>query len=293
MGKAPIQLNTNINTGSVYGGQVTTASTSILEPEVLPYVDGYFKGLILKNKNYYLNPFYSNRIFADYYYRSLGIKDTQQVTPLYIKKKSDLSKIKLLWNYSLGGSFGLKGKYFNLRQKFLPFPPLYKIKFTPPSKDRLVDINCRMSTNNGRNSISYHRQKTTNILKEKFKLNVQAIPLNQYYKELKKTKIALSPFGWGEINYRDFEVISAGAALMKPSMEHIETWPDLYIKDKTYISYSWDFIDLEEKLNIFLQKGNYEQIARNAQSYYGKYLSTKEGYKEFIQRVKNIFLHEQ
>lgn len=268
----------------------STASTHILEPGVLPYVDFYYKGLILKNKNSYLSPFYSNRIFADYYHKNLGIKDIQPVEPLYVKNKEDLRKIKLLWNYSLGGGFGLKGKYSNLLQKFLPFRRAYGMNFIPPYKHRPVDLSCRISTNYGRKSISYQRKKTAALLKERFDLETKPIPLKKYYKELKKAKIALSPFGWGEINYRDFEIISAGAALMKPSMEHTETWPDFYIKDKTYISYSWDFHDLEENFNLFLQKGKYEQIAGNAQSLFKKYVSKREGREEFLQRVINIFL---
>ena len=31
-----------------------------------------------------------------------------------------------------------------------------------------------------------------------------------------------------------------GCALLKPSVEHLETWPDLYINNKTYIALNWD-----------------------------------------------------
>ena len=267
----------------------TTASTSILEPEILPLVSNYYKGLVLKNLNSYLKPFYSNRIFSDYYHKIVGIKDNDPIESLYVKSKPDLSKIKLFWNYSLGGSFGIKAKILNRLREYLPLPYFYSIKLTPSEIQRPFDISCRISCKYERESIRFQREKIIKILKSKFQLNSSPLSLYKYFKELRQTKISPSPFGWGEINYRDFEVITCGAALMKPSMEHIHTWPDFYIKDKTYISHNWDLNDFEEKISYFLINRNYSEIANNAQNLYRKYLYSKKGHDEFIERAIQIF----
>jgi hypothetical protein len=51
---------------------------------------------------------------------------------------------------------------------------------------------------------------------------------------MKINKLIFSPFGWGEINYGDFEGILSGDALVKPAMSHLQTWPELYVEGETY-----------------------------------------------------------
>jgi hypothetical protein len=54
-----------------------------------------------------------------------------------------------------------------------------------------------------------------------------------YQKYLLQSRISISPFGWGELCHRDFEIALAGAALAKPSIEHLQTFPPLFVKHKT------------------------------------------------------------
>lgn len=75
---------------------------------------------------------------------------------------------------------------------------------------------------------------------------------DDYLAELKRSRIVLSPFGWGELCIRDFETIAAGALLFKPSMAHVETDPDLFRAGETYVPLAWDLSDLEEKLDTYL-----------------------------------------
>ena len=62
----------------------------------------------------------------------------------------------------------------------------------------------------------------------------------------------LSPFGWGEICYRDFEAAIGGSMLIKPDMSHLSTWPNIYASDM-YKSLKWDFSDLDN-LNILFEE---------------------------------------
>ena len=67
----------------------------------------------------------------------------------------------------------------------------------------------------------------------------------QYLRELTQSRLCFSPFGYGEVCWRDYEAIHAGAALLKPDMSHIETVPDVFIPHQTYVPLAWDLHDLE------------------------------------------------
>jgi hypothetical protein len=91
------------------------------------------------------------------------------------------------------------------------------------------------------------------------------VPQPRYDAELHDAKIVLSPFGWGEVCFRDFEAVRAGALLLKPDMSHLKTWPDIYIPGETYIPLDWDGGDLLEKVICYLEdEKERRRIAENA-----------------------------
>ena len=49
-----------------------------------------------------------------------------------------------------------------------------------------------------------------------------------YWKELRQSKICVSPYGWAETCHRDVEAILCGCELVKPPCVHIDTLPQLY-----------------------------------------------------------------
>jgi hypothetical protein len=96
----------------------------------------------------------------------------------------------------------------------------------------------------------------------------------QYYRELVDSKMVLSPFGWGEVCFRDFEAILAGALLLKPDMSHLLTWPDVYIPYETYIPLKWDGSDLLEQAERYLNnEKERRRIAGNAYEQYQRQLA--------------------
>lgn len=101
------------------------------------------------------------------------------------------------------------------------------------------------------------RLQGMSILKDK-------LPKEEYLEKMYKSKVALSPFGMGEICFRDFELMQFGTVMLKPSMEHIQTIPNPYIKSKTYVPVKDDWTDL---CNIALQVVDdyktYQQLASN------------------------------
>ena len=78
------------------------------------------------------------------------------------------------------------------------------------------------------------RKTILNKLNKFENINYNRIGRKNYLSELSKSKISVSPFGWGEIAYRDFETFLHKSILLKPSMSHISTWPKLYQENKDY-----------------------------------------------------------
>ena len=76
-----------------------------------------------------------------------------------------------------------------------------------------------------------------------------------------------SPFGLGEICYRDFEILFSGCLMIKPDMKHIKTWPNIYIPMETYIPCRWDFSDLEEKVRWALRTYLKHKILQQQDNY--------------------------
>lgn len=74
----------------------------------------------------------------------------------------------------------------------------------------------------------------------------------RYLHELRSSKICFSPFGYGEVCWRDFEAVANGAVLLKPDMSHIRTDPDIFVAGETYMPVRWDLSDFQEKVHLLL-----------------------------------------
>lgn len=86
-----------------------------------------------------------------------------------------------------------------------------------------------------------------------------------YLRELGASKICYSPFGYGEVAWRDYEAIAHGSLLLKPDMSHLETEPDVFIAGETYVPFKWDFSDVEQKIRYYLENSTErEEIAERA-----------------------------
>lgn len=84
------------------------------------------------------------------------------------------------------------------------------------------------------------RQKPDAFISGKF------IKKSMFIKEMRNTKTTISPFGWGEICYRDMEAFINGCILIKPSMDHSHNFPNVFLDHKTYIPVKWDLSDLKD-----------------------------------------------
>jgi len=270
----------------------STASTGTTQFQVLPYVDKYWKKQVLKDMALYERKYYGARIYTDYYKNKFNLKEenVQMVEPL---REEYMDKLCVSWNIGLGPhSTNIKiSNIIRMVPWFLKerLKYTYKLKFWALSNNR-KPISFRGSSKYSNKVNAFQRIKTI----EKLKLRVietDPISHREYLKELRSSLIAVSPFGYGEICYRDFEIILSGALLFKPSMEHLITYPDIYVKNKTYVPFEWNFSDFDEKLDILLNDRNL--IHRVTHEAYEKYkqCTSNAGQEGFCNRFKDILLN--
>jgi hypothetical protein len=116
---------------------------------------------------------------------------------------------------------------------------------------------------------------------------VDKVSRNAYMTELSNCKLCFSPFGYGELCWRDIEAFQAGAVLVKPDMSHLNTLPDLYEPDVTYLPCAWDFSDLEEVVhNALADEDKCLRIANTAFNRSSSYIADGN----FVDDMSFLFL---
>ena len=87
----------------------------------------------------------------------------------------------------------------------------------------------------------------------------------QFVDIMKRSKVGLSPFGMGELCYRDLELIQWGCLLVKPDMSKVITEPDFFKPMETYVPVKPDWSDLNETIHKVLENyKDYQYIIDNA-----------------------------
>ena len=255
---------------------------------LINYVDVFWKKQVLKDKDEYL--------------KDKGLKNWQCWLPDNLNSfdqnydkpsKKDLKKIKIAWNISLCGYYDTN----NLVQAFLAnskFSSLFlNSKFNSAFKYGHLLTSYRVSFNKQvqlKERYNYQRKKIKNILLSmSSNHNIKCegkLPKKKYLEEIKKSKVIISPYGHGEICYRDFEAIVNGSLLIKPNVNHLETFPNLFIENVTYVPINWDGSNLEGILKKIENNPNeYLEIVEKAQSLFRESI---ESPYPFIKHLKNI-----
>ena len=269
-------------------------SSSVTNFEVMPYVDIYLKKQILTNKSLYNSNFYGGRIFTDFYHKKFKIIDKKEFKKNFPLKKNYENKLRLSWNIGLGNIHNSFNSLYKISRFFFPLLIINRFSdnFVKPEKFREIDFFFRGSVKYNRNTVKFHREKLFDDLKTKLskKNYVSVIGKNVFHKnsisefikkakgrlsnsEYKKiqnsSKISFSPFGWGELGARDYEIILGGSLLVKPRMDHMETWPNIFIPHKTYVPLEWDFSNLDEIFETFVKNDKLRnEIILNSQEVY-------------------------
>jgi hypothetical protein len=160
----------------------------------------------------------------------------------------------------------------------------------PPSsqRPRPIDLHARISSK-GTPWYNRMRDDASQVLSTIADLKVVSgtgIKRRAYLRELASSKLCFSPFGYGEVCWRDYEAVMCGSLLLKPDMSHVETNPDIFRAGETYVPLRWDFADLEEKARYYLAHPKESaRIANNA------FLALQQYFQEqrFIDQMRPIF----
>jgi len=263
-------------------------SSGFPHARVLPYVDAYVKNQLLVDKTLYLKPLYGHRLYSNYYHKRYDIKDKDPLYSEPIKNPELLKKLIIGWNSGLA-DYSLFGPYRMMCYRKLRVSSLlaYPKKYTQPIKKRNHDLSCRMGISYARDSVAWQRRKIRDKLK-KFVLT-NKLSRQQYYRELQTSKLIISPFGLGEITLKDFEIFLTGGLLVKPNMDHMETWPNFFRDQETMISFDWDLNNFDQHVEEMIANyGNLIEIAKQGQAYYRNYLCGNKAEKMFCDHLMEI-----
>ena len=242
------------------------------------YLDLYVKRHIFKDLSLYQKQFIGKSNLTDYVARTYGVSFADNIIPC----SQSINSI-YLGKIFLGWTFGLDDKIRNLYYQ-------YNNKNNQIVKNN--DIVCRATI---REDWMYYLRKdvTPKLQKMKDKCKIIApdkkVSQKEYYKELISSKICVSPFGYGEVCYRDFEAVICKCLLIKPDMSHIKTEPNIFIPNVTYVPIKWDFSDLEEKCFYYLEnKEEREKIIKEAYNVLSEYYINKRFLRQIDKILKQL-----
>ena len=222
-------------------------STSLMGAyEVLEQSDAMFlfKNQLLKNREDYKTPTSFNKWF---------FKNGSDLDLGYDISEENWNKVKLSgWNlgYFAGDQFRPTS------QKWHPICPNKTIDLCaifnanhPPSSDHFAE-NASYYTN--------HRTGAWDKIGDNpgYTFVKDRLPFQEYINTLYQSKMSLSPFGQGEVCYRDFEIFEFAVVMIKPNMDIVNTNPNPYIANETYIPVDLDWADLNEIVIKMLDNPN-------------------------------------
>jgi hypothetical protein len=233
---------------------------------VLPFVDRYLKTKALRDPRDYSKPWQGGHVLSDHAARVLNY----DLEGWYFGSSIDpahMSKIVPCWNFGISRQF----------ERLLSPADLLGRAWA----SRGIDVNRRIALprdDDPKNTWYglYRRasQAALDPLATRYRCTAtDRVHRRTYLWEMLRSKVVFSPFGWGEVCFRDYEAVACGCLLVKPSMEHVATSPDIFVPHETYVPVKWDFSDVATVIAQCLANPQRStQIATNArrvlQDYY-------------------------
>lgn len=264
----------------------TSDGTGTTQFAVLPFVDRYVKSQVLRDRRAYQRVPYGSRVFTDFIHTRFGISDANPGEPHLALPPSDdaLPKIVAGWHYGFLHYGGWGDRLTALWYRCPMLPRWYPVRWTTPAASRAIPVSCRIGTRYARETVAYARMEIRRRLAARG-VPLERIPRAAYFRELRQSRAGVSPFGYGEVCYRDFELIVAGAAMVKQEMSHLETWPDFWVAGETYLPFAWDLSDFETVIDhVYGDPKHVTAIACTAQERYRHALSPTAGAAAFAAR---------
>jgi len=263
---------------------------------VMPHVDLYLKQYLHRDMDKYQRRFLGASEFVQYQVESGRVDNSIQSevwTNLFQSKldRAQYPKVMLGWN------FGLWQRLFNLaegnaarvlwakdridkRLVTLAKQGVDYLRGHVSGEAKPIDVFCRATLYKGWTKA--HRMEvmqSLNELPDNYNVisSIKKVGFSEYYREMNRSKIFVSPSGWCEYTPKDYEAMYFRSLLIKPSVEHIDTHPDILTPYETYVPVKWDLSDLREKCEYYLEHTEErERITENAHQAFVGYFERDE-----------------
>jgi hypothetical protein len=254
--------------------------------DILPYVDHYLRRQLYRDRSQYMVDYYDRESFTDFYRRNNGVEVGEPFYRPPATSASDLDKLHVSWNLGIG-RYPVRRR---LRQTMtvlarLGAPKLASRLFARLPSTARTEVRSGVHARFGRiarPTLQYQRDLVESQLSGRPDVMVGLVNHRQYWSELKQSEIVVSPFGWGEVCFRDFEAILGGALLVKPDMSHVDTWPDVYRAHETYVPFRWDATDLNAVVDDWLGNPGRHAIRERASELW------RRGHREQFARAEAV-----
>jgi hypothetical protein len=131
---------------------------------------------------------------------------------------------------------------------------------------RDIDVFCAGTVAYASPGVTYHRERAFAALERLRGCRTvfrrgRVLPPEEYATLMRRSRICVSPWGWGETAFRDYEAMYAGCVLIKPRTDFIDSYPP--IDTRHYVPCAVDFSDLQEKVDHVLARwDHYAEMRR-------------------------------
>lgn len=248
------------------------ANNDVRWATVFESTEFYYKKSLFADLAQFIRPTYGHTNLTEYYGRLYGLKD--EMTDWGVPP-SVLSKLRIAPNF--------------LTDPYLSAALMAEPEESPPEKE--IDLHARLGGTSAEGWYGEMRRHSARAVDGLSGLRVAkgtGVSRRLFAQELQRSKACFSPFGYGELCWRDIEAIAAGAVLIKPDMSHLRTEPDLYRDGETYIACRWDFADLPDKLSeILADEEKRLSLSANARRIARTYLETLGPVSTYSDLFKN------
>lgn len=230
------------------------------------FIDLYYKKSLFVDRNEYLIPRRGDTNITEFYSDLYGIEVGPPVD--WEVPQSMLPKLRLGPNFFTSARFS---KVFHFGEM-------------PSRSNRLIDLHSRLGVTG---TPWYSAMRAGARAQVEAIKGIKCSPkghLSQaaFMAELTNSKLCFSPFGYGELCWRDIEAFQTGAVLIKPNMGHLETMPDLYEPGVTYVPVRWDFSDLKSVIHDTLSNEKaMSRIASEAWTRVARYVRGEHAVDDF------------
>ena len=224
----------------------------------MAHVDRYIKRQTLTDRSGYDIQYRSGFVYADFVADTWGfdLEDWQFGSSI---PQAHAHKLVSAWN------LGIADRYAQMLR--------WTTRLPIPWKLRKIDIHQRIGGMGkpGKKQEWYQFSRSKGVeslepLASKYNLSTTGrVSRKKYFMELCTSKAVFSPFGWGEVCFRDYEAIACGSLLVKPDMSHLQTQPNIYIPHETYVPVAWDYSDAPQIIDEYLSNPDKaKRIIKNA-----------------------------